>query len=249
MNALILVEGRDPTGQLLGDALADLGHSSSIVDIGQARLSVRTGSEPALTIDGRPTEPDLVVNRTSVNGHGLASPALLRHQPGATWFERHTTARERQGLLLAVLDHLGRSARVLDPPAAAEHLLMRNRVVEILAARGIPVATPDVDDGVVRVAAGRIVMAPGDDRPSAHLREASAALAEAGRFDMATVTHRAGVLTGWSLPLDLNAPDLPTARAMARSVVTTCGVGAIGPPTTRPTRPFITDMVDRFAGE
>lgn len=250
MNVLVILNGSDPTGLLLAGAAARLGHATHVADLRRARFELRTGSDGAVWLDGAPLAVDAVVNRTDVNGLGLASPAALRRQLGSAWYELHSAAREEQGLLLAVLDAFELSGtRVINGPAAVELELMRNLVVERLARRGVALTPTEVSDVSYLVTGGRVALQPGQDRPSPDVLGVCKLVSEVTHFDLGAVRfglsaggHR---LVGWTSRPELTHLDLDTAGAIAESLMLEL-VGKADNDAVPPLRPFIPDMVERF---
>lgn len=250
MKVLVIVEGRDPTGLLLADATARLGHVTSLADLRRSRFEVRTGSAPHVLLDGETLDADVVVNRTSVNGLGLAPPAALQRQVASTWYEAHSAAREEQGLLLAVLDGLSLDGvRVINAPEAIEFESMRNLVVERLARRDVAVTASDVPDVSYLVTGGRVALQPGQDRPTAEVLAICKLVSEIAAFDLGEVRFLSSDgrqwLSGWTSQPQLTHLDVSTARAMAESLMEEL-VGRVGAETDPAGRPFIRDMIERF---
>ena len=250
MRVLFVVDGDDPTGLTLARAAARLGHSTTLGDLRRTRFELRTGSDGGPFLDGAPVDVDVVVNRTDVNGLGLASPVALRRQLGSTWYELHSAAREEQGLLLAVLDAFELSGtRVINGPAAVEMDLMRNLVVERLARRGVALTPSEVSYVSYLVTCGRVALQPGQDRPGPDVLGVCKLVSEVAHFDLGAVRfglsaggHR---LVGWTQRPELTHLDRDTASAIAESLMLEL-VGKADNGTVPPLRPFIPDMVERF---
>lgn len=109
-----------------------------------------------MLLDGQVVLSDVVLNRTSVTGLGLAAASALDRQLPTTWSGRHLAAREEQGLLLACFDVWDRQSRLFNPVAATDRHLLRTAVSLGLARTGVPVEFPGHrrDQGV-----------PADDEP------------------------------------------------------------------------------------
>ena len=201
-------------------------------------------------MDGVPVDADVVVNRTGVNGLGLAPPAALQRQIGATWYELHSAAREEQGLLLAVFDWFAlNGVEVLNPPEAVEMESMRNLVIERLARRGVPINPKGSESGSYLVTGGRIALQPGQVRPSSAVLNACKLISDVAAFDIGEVWFGPGeaVVVGWTSKPELTHLDLRVARALAESLMEEL-IGRSGSATVPPGRPFIPDMVGRFEG-
>lgn len=252
MKVVVVLDGADPTGLLLAAAAARIGHDTSVVDLRRSAFELRTGPGAGVRLHGAPLLVDAVVNRTLVNGLGLASAAALRRQAGSTWYELHSAAREEQGMLLAVFDWFAHEGvRVINPPRAAELESMRNVVIERLARRGVGVDARATPDASYLVAGGRIVLQPGQERPAASLLMSCALLAEIAGFDLGTVSFESSCgepkVVGWASQPDLTHLDVATADAIAQSMVLEL-LGTSGGAAVSPTRPFVPDMVDRLGG-
>jgi hypothetical protein len=245
-----MLDGRDPTGYELADACARLGHDTVVVDLRRSRLELEVGPASGVRIGGEPLVADVVVNRTGVNGLGLAAPAALVRQSGRTWYELHSAAREEQGLLLAIFDHLLLGGvRVINPPEAAELELMRNLVIERLGGKGIPVNVGGAPDVRYLVAGGRIALQPGQHRPDPMVLRTCKQVAGVAEFDLGEVSFEvaegAPRLVEWTSAPDLGHLDPAVAGAMSESVMRAL-LGETGHSAPLPSRPFIEDMIERY---
>lgn len=251
MRVVVITDGNDPTAISMADGAANLGHDSTVVDLRMDRIDLRVGMEPVISMHGMPLESDVVINRTGVNGLGLASgPALIR-QRGRTWYELHSAAREEQGLLLAVFDAFSHSGTmVINAPVAAEMNLMRNLVVERLARHRVYVAGGAGGRTRYIVAGGRVVLLPDQSRPEDDVLRICRRVGEVAGFDLGWIEFSADAagshLADWNPHLDLDGIDqrwqLPIAESIVRTLI---GDGGNREPES-PSRPLITDMIDRL---
>lgn len=220
MRVLVISAGGDPTADLLVLAAQRLGHDAGTVDLRSDRLTLVVDPDGArVRRNGQTLAPEVVVNRSSVNGLGLASPGALVRQRDTSWRRRHVAAREEQGLLLAVFDVWQRSGVVVaDLPRAADLALMPNAVIERLGRSGVPVNRSLDGTTEVLVARGRGVAHRGDEAGDAHLATALS-VADAAEFGVGSVglADQRGVLvvTGWSHQPELHTWPEPETVAMA----------------------------------
>jgi hypothetical protein len=157
--AVLVVEGEDPGAVLLAAALRRHGWRIRLLDLRFHRPTLDGSDDPpVVVIDGTPTRPDLVVNRTGTSRLGLAPASALVRQIGTTWSARHLAAREEQGLLLACLDLWERSSRLYNPVRTLDHRLLRPAVEAELRAADVPLALGQRgDNGDGRPAAAWVV--------------------------------------------------------------------------------------------
>ena len=147
--ALLIVEGDDPGAVMLGAAFRRHGWRLRLLDLRFHRPTLDGVDEPpTVWIDGAPTRPDAVVNRTATSRLGLAAGSALARQLPSTWSGRHLAAREEQGLLLACFDLWERTSRLYNPVRTLDRRLLRPAVEAELRAAGLPI-------GPARDAAGR----------------------------------------------------------------------------------------------
>lgn len=243
----MIIEGGDPTGVLLAHATAHLGHATTLVDLRRARVELRTGPGGGVRFDGVPLDVDVVVNRTGINGLGLAPPAALQRQVGATWYELHSAAREEQGLLLAVFDWFElNGVRVINPPEAVEMESMRNLVIERSARRGVAITPSETVNSSYLVTGGRVALQQGQDRPTTDVLSACKLVSESALFDIGEVRFgTGGTVVGWTSRPHLAPRDVGVARALAGALMEEL-IGRSGSATVPPGRPLIPDMVERF---
>jgi hypothetical protein len=209
--ATVVHDGWDPTAELLADAGRRLGVEVVELDLRHDRLGVRIGGDGAEVRHGATTlRPDIVVNRTTVTGLGLASASLLERQRPHGWQDRHVAARQEQGLLLAVFDVWERAGAIVMNPTTAEDLsVMPNAVVERLGRAGVVVdrrvATEDTVE--ILVARGRGIAHRGGREPGRTDLSAALLVAAQAGFDLGSVRLRpdAGrpTVTAWD-----HRPDL-----------------------------------------
>lgn len=118
---LFVLEGDDPGAALVAAAFRRHGWRCRVLDLRYTRPALLGGTaEPAVSVDGDATVPDVVLNRTATSGLGLPGPAALDRQLPQTWSGRHLAAREEQGLLLAAFDCWDRLTRLLNPVRTAD---------------------------------------------------------------------------------------------------------------------------------
>ncbi len=250
---LIVHDGGDPTAHLLAVAGRHLGWAVTEADMRMDRFELNVGSSGSMVrLRGREIRPDLVLNRASVTGLGLAAPAALGRQRTTAWRERHAAAREEQALLLAVLDAFDRAgADVVNGSAAADLALMPNAVVERLQRRDVPVVhRPDADRLEVLVAAGRGVAyrslgSVEQVATQGHL-EVATVVAEAASCTFAAVTFveldEAMAVSGWE-----HRPDLlgwPDSHHCALGLLLQLG-GVDRPNLVEPAPSFFVDELGR----
>lgn len=224
--AVVVHDGWDATAELLADAGRRLGADVVELDLRIDRLGVRIGPGGAeVRHGGRELRPDVVINRSSVTGLGLASAPMLDRQRPHGWHDRHIAARQEQGVLLGAFDAWERAGAALLNATTAEDLaLMPNAVTERLVRAGVGVTRrEDIDVVEILVAGGRgIAHRLGTNPTGAHLRTALAVAGHAG-FELGTVRVRTGIehaaVSGWD-----HRPDLtswPRAERIALAVWST----------------------------
>ncbi len=249
---LVLTDGADHTAEAFADAAIVAGHRVVLADLRVDRFSLRIGASEPLRMNGTVIEPSVVLNRTGVNGLGLAPPSALLRAPFETWYGRHVVAREEQGLLLALFDRLALDGvRILNPPRATELALMRNLVVERLASRRVVFAAP-TGGRVERllVLDGRIFLRPGQSQPPRGVQIAAKAIAEVAEFQLgeivAETTEAGWLLQDWTPQADLSDVAGPALRAMADAIVREIldPVADGGGSTSLPSELFIPDLVE-----
>jgi hypothetical protein len=201
---------------------------------------------------GQEIRPDLVMNRSSISGLGLAAPAALIRQRSTSWRERHAAAREEQALLLAVLDAFERTgAGVANASASADLALMPNAVTERLHRRGVTVVRRREGDVLeVLVAAGRGVayrsLGSAERVATQGNLDTAVVVAEAAGCTLAAVTFvevdGGVVVSGWE-----HRPDLltwPDAHHCALGVLLQLG-GVDRPVLVKPDPTFFVDELGR----
>ncbi len=250
---VVIHDGSDPTAQLLVTEGRRLGWHVSDADLRSDRFELGVGVAGSMVrLRGQEVRPDLVLNRSSVTGLGLAAPAALTRQRGTAWRERHAAAREEQALLLAVLDSFERSgADVVNRSSAADLALMPNAVTERLHRQGVRVVhRPGGDHLEVLVAAGRGVAyrSHGSTEQVAtqtHL-DAATVVADAAGCTFAAVTFvevdDAIAVSGWD-----HRPDLlswPDAHHCALGLLLQLG-GVDRPSLVEPAPTFFVDELGR----
>jgi hypothetical protein len=160
---VLVVEGEDPGAVLLAAAFRRHGWQVRLLDLRFGRPTLDGVDEPpTVWIDGRPTRPDAVVNRTATSRLGLAAGSALARQLPATWSARHLAAREEQGLLLACFDLWERTSRVYNPVRTLDRRLLRPAVEAELRAAKLPIGPPREAagrDGICWIVDGTVVSA------------------------------------------------------------------------------------------
>ena len=162
---VVVVEGDDPGAVMLAAAFRRHGWRVRLLDLRFGRPTLDGSDEPpTVSIDGTPTRPDVVVNRTATSRLGLAAGSALARQLATTWSGRHLAAREEQGLLLACFDVWERTSRLYNPVRALDRRLLRPAVEAELRSAGLPVGRagpPDAAgrEGVCWIVEGTIVAA------------------------------------------------------------------------------------------
>lgn len=214
---VLVVEGEDPGAAMVADAFRRHGWRLRVLDVRFGRPTLDGLDEPpTVWIDGRPTRPDVVVNRTATSRLGLAGASALARQLPATWSARHLAAREEQALLLACFDVWERTSRLYNPVRTLDRRLLRPAVEAELRAAGVTLGTgrPDPDapgrEGVCWVVDGTIVAAA--TRPSPTSPWATTPLSDATATAIARAADIAGLRLG---QLDLWQPRRdPAATAV-----------------------------------
>ena len=151
--ALFVVEGDDPGAVMLAAAFRRHGWRTRVLDLRFQRPTLDgSGHRPVVWIDGAPTEPDVVVNRTATSRLGLAPGSALARQLPVTWWARHLAAREEQGLLLACFDVWEQAGRLYNPVRTLDRRLLRSATEMELHALALPIgragkAGPGAGDG------------------------------------------------------------------------------------------------------
>ncbi len=252
-DVLVLHDGGDPTAQLLATAGRLLGWEVTDADLRIDRFELGVGPTGSVVrLRGQEVRPDLVLNRSSVTGLGLAAPTALTRQRGTAWRERHAAAREEQALLLAVLDALERAgADVVNGSAAVDLALMPNAVAERLLRRDVPVVLRrDGDRLEVLVAAGRGVayrsLGPTEQIATQRHLDTATVVAEAAGCSFAAVTFvelgDAVAVSGWDHQPDLLA--WPDSHHCALGVLLQLG-GVDRPSLVEPAPTFFVDELGR----
>jgi len=149
---VIVVDGDDLGAVSLAAAFRRHRWSVRLLDLRFGRPTLDAGADrPLVRLDGRCIEPDIVINRTTVSGLGLASAAALDRQLPTSWSGRHLAAREENGLLLACLDVWDCTSRLYNPVRTTDRRLMRPAVESQLIAQGVALGRADSATGVQTV--------------------------------------------------------------------------------------------------
>jgi hypothetical protein len=161
--AVLVVEGEDPGAVMLAAAFRRHGWRLRTLDLRFGRPTLDGLDEPPVVwIDGAPTRPDVVINRTGTSRLGLAAGSALARQLPTTWSGRHLAAREEQALLLACFDVWERTSRLYNPVRTLDRRLLRPAVEAELRAAGVPIdRARDAAgrDGVCWIVDGAVVAA------------------------------------------------------------------------------------------